>query len=153
VQVANVSAGGDLLIVRRLFEEYWSSFGFPSDFQGFESEVSSLPGEYDPPGGRLGLAWIDGEPAGCVALRRLDFTCCEAKRLYVRPAYRGRGIGRALLEWLISEARKTGYSEMVADTMPAMNEALAMYERMGFERSWPYAERPTPGAIYLRLSL
>ena len=139
--------------VRELFREYWTSFGFSPCFQGFETEVAGLPGAYAPPGGALVLALIDGQVAGCAALRRFDAQRGEAKRLYVRPQFRGRGVGRALLDWAIAEARGMGYREMVGDTIPQMAVALAMYDRAGFERTGPYAEAPTPGAIYLRLKL
>ena len=139
--------------VKALFREYWQSFGFTPCFQDFESELASLPGKYAPPQGRLALALVKGEPAGCVALRPLDATRCEAKRLYVRPQFRNQRIGRALLEWVISEARSAGYAEMVGDTMPVMDQALAMYERIGFERTGPYSEQATAGAIYIRLRL
>ena len=86
-------------------------------------------------------------------MRRFDADRCEAKRLWVRPSFRGLGIGRSLLDWVIAEARNAGYREMVGDTMPAMSQALAMYDRYGFERTGPYSEDPTPGAIFLRLKL
>jgi GNAT superfamily N-acetyltransferase len=139
--------------VRELFREYWTSFGFSPCFQGFEAEVAGLPGVYAPPGGALVLALIDGHAAGCAALRRFDAQRCEAKRLYVRPQFRGQGVGRGLLDWVIAEARTMGYREIVGDTIPQMALALAMYDRAGFERTGPYAEAPTPGAIYLRLKL
>ena len=139
--------------VRELFREYWDSFGFSPCFQGFETEVAGLPGAYAPPGGALVLALVEGQAAGCAALRRFDAQRCEAKRLYVRPRFRGLGMGRALLDWVIAEARTIGYREMVGDTIPQMAVALAMYDRAGFERTGPYAEAPTPGAIYLRLKL
>ena len=139
--------------VRELFREYWGSFGFSPCFQNFESEVAGLPGAYAPPGGALVLALIDGRVAGCAALRQFDAQRGEAKRLYVRPEFRGRGVGRALLDWAIAEARGMGYREMVGDTIPEMAVALAMYDRAGFERTGPYAAAPTPGAIYLRLTL
>jgi GNAT superfamily N-acetyltransferase len=139
--------------VRELFREYWASFGFSPCFQGFEAEVAGLPGAYAPPGGALVLALVEGQAAGCAALRRFDAQRCEAKRLYVRPRFRGLGMGRALLDWVIAEARTIGYREMVGDTIPQMAVALAMYDRAGFERTGPYAEAPTPGAIYLRLKL
>ena len=149
-----VQAGqADIDTIRGLFEEYWNSFGFTPCFQGFDREVAALPGAYAPPGGRLGLAVLDGEPAGCVALRRFDAERCEAKRLYVRAAFRGRGLGRDLLRWVIDEARAAGYREMVGDTMPVMSQALEMYDRLGFERTGAYSEKATPGAIYLRLKL
>ncbi len=139
--------------VRELFHEYWSSFGFSPCFQNFESEVAGLPGAYAPPGGTLVLAMIDGELAGCAALRRFDAERGEAKRLYVRPQFRGQGVGRALLGWVIAEARSMGYREIVGDTVPQMAVALEMYDRAGFERTEPYSAQPTPGAIYLRLKL
>ena len=149
-----VSAGpADLAVVRDLFREYWNSFGFAPCFQGFDQEVAGLPGDYAPPDGRLGILRIENEPAGCVALRRFDAERCEAKRLYVRAAFRGRGLGRDLLRWVIDEARAAGYRELVGDTMPVMQQALEMYDRAGFERTGPYSDHPTPGAIYLRLVL
>jgi putative acetyltransferase len=144
---------GDIATIRGLFDEYWNSFGFTPCFQGFDREVAELPGAYAPPGGRLALAVLDGQAAGCVALRRFDEERCEAKRLYVRPAFRGRGLGRDLLQWVISEARAAGYREIVGDTMPVMSQALEMYDRVGFERTEAYSEKATPGAIYLRLKL
>jgi GNAT superfamily N-acetyltransferase len=142
-----------LASVRELFQEYWLSFGFTPCFQNFSVELAGLPGAYAPPDGRLALAWVDGEPAGCIALRRLDARHAEAKRLYVRPAFRGRGLGRALLEWLIAEARAAGYAEIVGDTMPVMSQALSLYDRMGFERVEPYLEQPTAGAVCIHLAL
>ncbi len=139
--------------VRILFQEYWDSFDFTPCFQNFSNEVAELPGKYAPPGGALALAMIEGEPAGCAALRRLDDERCEAKRLYVRPAFRGHRLGKALLDWVIGQARELGYREMVGDTMPVMARALEMYLRAGFERTGPYGDFPTPGAIYIRLRL
>jgi ribosomal protein S18 acetylase RimI-like enzyme len=151
--VALVQNAEELEAVRRLFEEYWASFGFAPCFQDFGAEVAGLPGDYAPPRGALALATIDGRPAGCAALRPFDAARCEAKRLYVRPEFRGDGLGRKLLEWVVARAREAGYREMVADTMPVMQRALGMYDRFGFERGEPYAADPTPGAIYLRLKL
>jgi putative acetyltransferase len=139
--------------VRELFHEYWNSFGFTPCFQNFSTEVESLPGCYAPPGGVLALAMVNGEPAGCAALRQVDRDRCEAKRLYVRPGFRGAGLGKALLDWLIARARHLGYREMVGDTMPVMSRALEMYLRAGFERTTPYSAEPTPGAIYLSFRL
>ena len=153
VQIVPVTCGEHLDAVRTLFREYWDSFGFTPCFQDFGAELAGLPGKYVPPQGRLGLALIEAEPAGCVALRPIDTSRCEAKRLYVRPQFRDRAIGKALLEWVIAEARSIGYRELVGDTMPVMTRALAMYERMGFERTGPYAGEATPGAIYIRLVL
>jgi len=153
MEIVTVTSGPQVEQVRGLFEEYWTSFGFTPCFQNFGKEVASLPGDYAPPGGRLALAFLDGEPAGCAALRQLDASRCEAKRLYVRPKFRGRGLGRALMDWLIAESRAAGYTEMLGDTMPVMSQALEMYDRMGFERTGPYSSKPTEGAVYLRLKL
>lgn len=153
VHIAQVENGEEIAQVRTLFQEYWDSFGFTPCFQDFGRELAELPGLYMPPAGRLGLARVDGRAAGCVALRPVDAGRAEAKRLYVRPEARGRGLGGALLAWVIAEARAAGYRELVGDTMPVMQEALAMYDRWGFERTAPYAANPTAGAIYLRLAL
>jgi len=139
----------ELAAVRDLFTEYWNSFGFTPCFQGFGDEVASLPGKYTV----LGLLILEEAPAGCVALRPLDDTRAEFKRLYVKSAYRGLGLGHVLLDWVIQRARDLGYRELVADTMPEMATALAMYQRAGFEITGPYSEDPTPGAVYLRLNL
>jgi putative acetyltransferase len=153
MEIVAVETREQLAVVRELFEEYWQSFGFTPCFQNFAAEVAGLPGYYAPPDGRIGLALIDGQACGCVALRRWDEQRCEAKRLYVRPHFRGRGIGHGLLEWVIAQARVVGYRELLGDTMPVMTRALAMYDRLGFERTGPYAAEPTPGAVYLRLKL
>jgi putative acetyltransferase len=153
MEIVSASTPEHLAMVRQLFEEYWQSFGFTPCFQNFAAEVASLPGYYTPPAGRLALALADGEPVGCIALRPVDLSRAEAKRLYVRPRFRGVGAGLALLEWMIAEARAAGYREMLGDTMPVMQRALAMYARLGFEQTGPYAPDATPGAIYLRLVL
>lgn len=140
---------------RELFREYWESFGFTPCFQNFDRELEELPGKYAPPRGRLAIAVTDElfAAAGCVAIRPLDERRCELKRLYVRPQYRGTGLGLSLLEWALAQARACDYTEMVADTMPVMERALEMYDRIGFERTQPYSDQATPGAIYLRLKL
>ncbi|MEI9970775.1 MAG: GNAT family N-acetyltransferase [Ignavibacteriota bacterium] len=153
MQIVHVATAGQLAQVRTLFEEYWQSFGFTPCFQNFSGELAGLPGEYVPPAGRLALALVDGQPAGCAALRRFDEERCEFKRLYVRPPYRGMRLGRELLAWMIAEAKAAGYRELVCDTMPVMSDALAMYDRAGFQRVPPYSGHPTPGAIFLRLVL
>jgi GNAT superfamily N-acetyltransferase len=153
MRIASVESASQIAQVRELFEEYWASFGFTPCFQNFGAEVTGLPGDYTPPRGRLALAMIDGQAAGCVALRQFDAERCEAKRLFLRPQFRNRGVGRRLLDWVIAEAREAGYREMVGDTMPVMEKALEMYGRAGFERTEPYSGHPTPGAIFLRLKL
>ena len=141
VRTVPVESAEALASVRTLLQEYWDSFGFTPCFQNFGDEIAGLPGAYAPPGGRLALAMVEGQPAGCIALRRLNERRAEVKRLYVRPAFRGPGLGRALLEWVMAEARAAGYSEMVGDTMPVMRDALALYDRMGFERCEPYCPK------------
>jgi putative acetyltransferase len=153
MQIVYVVTGEQLAQVRALFEEYWRSFGFTPCFQNFSGELAALPGDYVPPGGRLALALVEAQPAGCAALRRLDGDRCEFKRLFVRSQFRGLGLGRQLLAWVIAEAKAAGYRHLVCDTMPVMADALAMYQRAGFERTEPYSDHPTPGAIFLRLAL
>src|ERR1700685_3348684 len=102
--------------VQSLLMQYWESFGFELSFQGFGAEVANLPGKYAPPAGRLALAMREGDTVGCIALRQVDGVRCEAKRLYVRDQFRGRGIASELLKWLISEARSAGYKHMLGDT-------------------------------------
>lgn len=140
-------------VVRTLWREYWSSLGLSEDFQGFGTELASLPGRYAPPHGRLLVAFCGPDAAGTAAFRKLDAESCEAKRLYVREAYRGNGIGRLLVDELIREARANGYSAMYGDTLESMTSALSMYRRYGFVEVAAYSEKPTPGARYLRLQL
>jgi ribosomal protein S18 acetylase RimI-like enzyme len=152
-EIVPVAGPEALALLRGLLEEYWQSFGFTPCFQNFSGELARLPGDYTPPDGRLAMAWTGGEATGCIALRRFDDLRAEVKRLYVRPASRGCGLGRRLMDWVIAEARAAGYSELVCDTMPVMREALALYDRMGFEQTEPYAAQPTEGAVFLRLPL
>jgi putative acetyltransferase len=139
--------------VRALFEEYAASLGFSLCFQGFDQELAGLPGDYAPPAGRLLLARQGAYIAGCVALRKIDGETCEMKRLYVRPGYRGRALGRQLATTIIHEARTAGYRRMLLDTVPSMKEAVALYESLGFRRIASYRANPIPGAIYMELML
>lgn len=153
IEIRSVYSAEAIAAVRELFEEYWTAFGFTPCFQGFDEELGSLPGKYSPPEGRLLLASVHGEPAGCIALRPFDETRGEIKRLYVRPAFRGHKIGEALVTALAAEARGIGYAEILADTIPAaMATALAMYQRLGFEHIEPYSNE-TPDAQHIRLRL
>ena len=139
---------------RELFLEYAESLGFSLCFQNFDQELAHLPGDYAPPAGRLLLAEYEGQLAGCVALHRLDNGICEMKRLYLRPQYRGRGLGRMLAERIITEARHIGYQRMRLDTVePVMKDAVAMYRRFGFREIAPYCPNPNPGVIYMELDL
>jgi len=139
---------------RELFLEYAQSLGFSLCFQNFEKELADLPGKYAPPDGRLLLAECDSRVAGCIASRKLDDQICEMKRLFVRAQFRGKGLGRALAQRLISEARQIGYIRMRLDTVePFMKDAVAMYRRLGFIEIAPYCENPIDGALYMELQL
>ncbi len=134
--------------VRTLWVEYWETLGLPFTFQNFGEQLRTLPGEFI-----LMLAMQGGEPAGTVALRPLRIGVCEVKRLYVPARFRGRGLGRRLLQEVIRLARELGYAEMYCDTLKSMHEAARLYESAGFEHVEPYSNDPTPGAIYFRLAL
>jgi ribosomal protein S18 acetylase RimI-like enzyme len=145
----------DVAVVRELMLEYATSLEFNLCFQGFEEEMSSLPGKYAPPTGRLLLAFWEGRPAGVIALRALqEQGLCEMKRLYVRPEFRGHAIGRILAERLISEARESGYSRMRLDTVPGqMDRAIAMYRELGFKETGPYYNSPVSQTLFMELDL
>jgi len=153
VTITPVLTAGDLADVRTLFEEYAGSIGFSLCFQGFERELAELPGAYAPPEGRLLVAKIGGAPAGCIALRRIGDGICEMKRLFVRPPFHGRGLGRKLAETIIQEGRAAGYAAMRLDTMPAMKAAIGLYESLGFRDIEPYRENPIEGTRYMELRL
>jgi ribosomal protein S18 acetylase RimI-like enzyme len=143
----------DVASVRGLFVEYRESLGVDLCFQGFDQELAELPGDYVSPGGCLLAAKDAGEVVACVALRRLDAQTCEMKRLYVLPSHRGLGLGRALAEAVIAEARRMGYQRMRLDTLPSMAEAAALYEGLGFREIEAYTVNPVPGARFLQLEL
>jgi ribosomal protein S18 acetylase RimI-like enzyme len=139
---------------RELFLEYAQSLGFSLCFQNFDRELVHLPGEYAPPEGRLLLAQYRGRLAACVALHKLEADICEMKRLYLRPQFRGRGLGRMLADRIIAEARQIGYRRMRLDTVePVMRDAVAMYRRLGFKEIAPYCENPVAGALHMELLL
>jgi putative acetyltransferase len=137
--------------IRRLFREYEAFLGVDLCFQSFEEELASLPGRYAPPGGSLLIGLIGNEVAGCVALRGLGDGVCEMKRLFVRPEYRGQGLGRMLAERVIDEAIKLGYSRMRLDTLDRLKEAIKLYESLGFKRRAPYYHNPLAGVVYWEL--
>ncbi len=139
---------------RELFAEYASWIEISLCFQNFDKEVAELPGAYAPPSGRLFLA-VDGDQVmGCVALRKIGDGVGEMKRLYVRPAFRGRGLGRTLTEKLIAEAKQIGYASLRLDTLPGkMDEAIAMYRSFGFQEIAPYYKNPVADATFMELVL
>lgn len=130
-----------------------ASLGIDLCFQGFDEELATLPGSYAPPRGRLLLASWNRAAAGCVALRPLEGGACEMKRLYVRPGYRSLGVGRALAEQVIGEARHAGYTCMRLDSLPGMARAINLYRQLGFRDVPPYRENPVPRAVFLELEL
>ena len=139
---------------RTLFEEYAASLGFSLCFQNFDQELKNLPGDYAPPNGRLLLATIDDQLAGCVALRKRSQGICEMKRLFVRSEHRKTGLGRALVDTIIDEARKLGYTHMRLDTIPGrMDKAIALYQSIGFIEIEPYYQNPVEGAKFMELKL
>jgi putative acetyltransferase len=149
VRVVIAAGEADIADARTLMDEYQSLLGVDLCFQGFAQELRELPGAYAPPRGRLLLAHHGDALAGCVALRDAGERRCEMKRLFVRPGARALGIGRALVERVVHEARELGYAEMVLDTLPAMSAAQRLYEELGFRSIAPYCVNPIPGTRYL----
>lgn len=141
-------------LARKLFEEYAAWVEISLCFQNFDQEMAGLPGDYAQPSGRLLLAFVDDQLAGCVALRDIGNGTCEMKRLYLRPDFRGKGLGRELAQTIIDEARKIGYTRMCLDTLPGrMDHALSLYRSLGFKEIPPYYVNPVPGATFMELLL
>lgn len=135
------SAGGDYAAVRALFDDYTQTPGvIETCYKSYEQERDTLPGEFAEPHGRLYLALVDGEPAGCIAMRRFDDSRCEMKRLFVREDFRGRRIAHALVEQLLADARREGYRSMVLTIMDTMLAAQALYKGFGFVECAPGAD-------------
>jgi putative acetyltransferase len=157
IELTVPTSPGQLEAVRELLIEYAQGLGVDLCFQQFEEELATLPGHYAQPRGALLLAVVDGQPAGCCALRPLDTTdypnAAEMKRLFVRERVRGLGIGRELAEAMLDAARQAGYSCVLLDTLDEMEGARALYEELGFEEIPPYYHNPIPGAHYLKADL
>jgi ribosomal protein S18 acetylase RimI-like enzyme len=153
VRELDPDAVGDVTAARALFEEYGASLDVDLAFQGFAEELAALPGAYVPPSGALLLADLDGAIVGCAAVRALEGDACELKRLYVRPAARGHGLGRTLTEAALAAARRLGYRRVRLDTLPTMTSAFALYQELGFHEIDPYRFNPVPGTRYLEREL
>lgn len=157
MQLRVAQTAEDLSAVRALFLDYQASLDIDLCFQGFAEELAELPGDYVEPSGILMLATVDGAPAGCCAFRPLitsdHLNACEMKRLFVRPAYRGFGLGRQLVEQVMTRAALAGYTSMLLDTLSDMEAARALYQEVGFVEVAPYYHNPLPGAHYLKADL
>lgn len=153
MQIIEGHASGHLAVVRELFEEYAKAIEVDLCFQSFDRELAELPGRYAPPRGRLLLALDKAEIAGCAALREIGDGVCEMKRLYMRPAFRGRGLGRKLAKAIIAAAHEIGYERMRLDTLGSMKEAIRLYKSLGFSRIEPYYHNPMGCAVFMELKL
>jgi ribosomal protein S18 acetylase RimI-like enzyme len=152
-QTSQASSPEDVKSTRELFEEYAAWLRVDLCFQGFAKELAGLPGAYAPPRGRLLLASAEGVAAGCVALRPIRADVCEMKRLFVRPSFQGRGLGRRLASQAVSEAKAIGYSSMVLDTLPSMHGAIRLYRSLGFKPHSAYYDTPLQETIFMELKL
>jgi putative acetyltransferase len=157
IELVPAEGAAQIAAVRELFEEYAASLEVDLCFQNFAAELAGLPGEYAPPGGALLLALVDGQPAGCVAMRPLPesdhVNACEMKRLFVRRAFRRFGLGRLLAQQLMDLATQAGHSCMLLDTLDDMEAARGLYGTLGFVEIPPYYFNPIPGAHYLKAEL
>jgi putative acetyltransferase len=151
--ITRPSSAADWSDAVALIDEYAQSLAIDLSFQNLHKEIGDPAAQYSPPDGAFFLARIDGQLAGCAALRRFDATSGEMKRLYVRPSGRGRGIGRTLAELVVNAAIAAGYQHIVLDTLASMTSAQAIYRSLGFEETPAYRFNPVPGAVYMRLDL
>ena len=153
-EITDAHAEPLLSSVRALFLEYAASLpGIDLEYQGFDEEFAALPGFYAPPSGALLLASVGDDPAGCIGLHAWEPRVAEMKRLYLKPAFRGQGVGRALVVAVMDRARSLGYDRIRLDTLPTMLEAQALYRRLGFREIEPYRASPIPGTRYFEAKL
>jgi ribosomal protein S18 acetylase RimI-like enzyme len=158
LEIVQAVTARNIELVRGLLEEYgaWGvaeGIAFPEEYKAFQEQLSNLPGSFGPPDGCLLAAIYDGDAAGCVAMRKLSDDVCEMKRLYVRTKFRRLGIGKALAEAIIEQARGIGYTRMRLDTVASMKAARALYTALGFKEIEPYRYNPLEGAVFMELSL
>ena len=157
IQFITPASPAEWELTRSIFREYAQSLGVDLCFQNFEAELHGLPGDYAEPRGALLLAQVNGELAGCAALRPLDNVdypnASEMKRLYVRQAFRGNGLGRQLAEAILDAARRAGYASVLLDPLDDLEAARALYEDLGFEEIPPYYHSPIVGAHYLKVEI
>ena len=154
MRIVQANTSDEIEQARSLFTEYAAGLGFSLCFQDFDKELAGLPGDYAPPSGRLLLAYDGQELIGCVALRRQGHDACEMKRLFLRPAARGKGAGRILVDQIIAAARAAGYHRMVLDTVAGtMDKAIEVYRKIGFREIPPYYQSPVAGALFMELEL
>ena len=154
LNITQAESSAQIEAIRKLFLEYGQSLSFSLCFQSFDKELAGLPGDYAPPEGRLLLATHEDVLLGCVALHKLEAGICEMKRLYVRPQFRGKGLGKVLAERVIAEARQVGYKQLRLDTVESeMRAAVAMYRNLGFREIKPYRANPIESALYMELEL
>lgn len=153
ISLVPVASQEQVAAVRELFREYADAIGVDLEYQGFSAELEALPSPYVPPDGALLIALINGDTAGCVALRRLDRDIGEMKRLYVRPAFRSWGLGKYLVEAIVQAARRAAYTALRLDTLPSMAAAQGLYRRLGFVEIPAYNSRHLPGTRFYELKL
>ncbi|HEX7927179.1 MAG TPA: GNAT family N-acetyltransferase [bacterium] len=153
VRIARATGPEEIAAAKRLMGEYVTALGRDLSFQGVDDELAALPGDYAPPRGALLLALVKDVPAACVALRPFADDIAEMKRLYVRSAMRGLGLGELLAKAIIAEAKRLGYAKLRLDTLPEMQAARGLYQRLGFQAIAPYNDNPIAGTAFLELDL
>jgi len=152
--LTQAKSSADIDEARALFKQYEASLGISLCFQSFDQELASLPGDYAPPLGRLLLARVGSDVAGCIALRKLNDSVCEMKRLYLRPSFRGKGLGGKMVDAILNEAKLIGYAKMRLDTIPGkMDEAIKLYRSIGFKEIPAYYDTPFGDTLYMELNL